>query len=70
MSTVLLSIHIGVGGCGLFSSSNIVLILDNYSEFMYSPPNSTSDTHPMTALIIFASMYICLLPCVISFLPR
>ena len=69
-SAVLLSVRIGIGGCGWSSSSNVVLIGDNYSVFMYSHPTSASATDPITVLIIFASTYIGPLNYVPSLLSR
>ena len=68
-SAVLLSVRIGVGGCGWSSSSNVFLIGDNSSAFMYSPRTSASVADPITVLIIFASTYIGPLNCGPSLLP-
>ena len=67
---MLLSVHIGVGGCGWSNSSNVFLIGDNSSAFMYNPPTLALAADPITTLIIFARKYTGPLNCVPSLLPK
>ena len=69
-SAVLLSVRIGVGGCGWSNSSSVVFIGGNSSAFVYIPPTLALAADPITALIIFASTYIGPLNCVPSLLPK
>ena len=67
---MLLSVHIGVGGCGWSNSSNVFLIGDNSSAFMYNPPTLASAADPISVLIIFASTYTGPLNCILTLLPK
>jgi hypothetical protein len=55
-SAVLLSVCIGVAGCGWFNSSNVIRIGTASFAFIYNPPHSASAADCITDLIIFANI--------------
>ena len=67
---VLLLVHIGVGGCFHFNSSNVILAGTAFCALMNNAPHSGSDMVLMTAFITFANTYIGPLKSVPSQLPK